>query len=302
MAAVTQVNAILKTDTGLVREHNEDYAGAWEPSSDEEKANHGWLYLVADGVGGAEAGEIASRVTTEQVTTHYLAQTEINDVGERLRQAIQAANDDLRRLAAENHAHTNMATTLVAAAIVDGQATIANVGDSRAYHWRQGHIQQITKDQSLVAQLVEEGAITEEEALSHPRRNVILFSIGSMREPRIDLFNVWLEPNDILLLCSDGLTRHVSDQEIAAVLGQEPSDQAGQSLIELANARGGSDNITVAIIVVGQPVSLARVVSTQAGRLNLNASAIPRVLWLYTLFLAVVEVCLILAIWYWLRV
>lgn len=301
MSTVTQVSAVLKTDTGMVRDHNEDYVSAWEPSSEEEKASHGWLYLVADGVGGAEAGEVASRVTVEQVTTYYLADHETQEVGERLQAAIRAANDDLRQLAANQH-HANMATTLVAVAIVNNQATIANVGDSRCYHWRQGQIRQITKDQSLVAQLVEEGAITEEEALNHPRRNVILFSIGSMRDPRIDLFTVSLEPDDLLLLCSDGLTRHVSDPEIAETLGQTTPELAGQMLVELANARGGSDNISVALISFGQHTPVARVVTAPMRPFVLPAGATPYALWAYALFLAVVEVILILVIWFGLRV
>ncbi len=300
MATPPFVQAVLETHTGLVRDHNEDYTSAWEPQSEQDRCRHGWLYIVADGVGGAAAGEVASQYATERIQHHYLASAHLPGLDARLRHAIQAANEDLRQLAANSHRHSHMATTVVAAVVRDNQAVLANVGDSRGYHWRAGRLQQITKDQSLVAQLVEEGAITQAEALNHPRRNIILFSIGSMREPRIDLFQVALEPDDRLLLCSDGLTRHVEDEEIAAILGRAAPAPAVHELIELANQRGGSDNITIALIHIQRPpVAIRRVISTPTLTVRPRTST---ALWVYTLFLAILEMILILLVWYGLRV
>ena len=214
MTPFERINVSQRTDVGRVRSHNEDYVGSWEPSSAEELIEHGWLYIVADGVGGAEAGEVASRYATEQIITHFL-QSKTDSDEDRLRAAIQAANDDVRALAAERMNGGYMATTIVVAHFRDENVLLANVGDSRGYHWRDGILQQVTKDQSLVAKLVEEGAITEEEARVHPRRNVILSSLGSSREPQIDLYHTELNAGDKLLMCSDGLSGLVSDFEMA---------------------------------------------------------------------------------------
>jgi protein phosphatase len=247
MAQQQLVDASLQTDQGRVRSNNQDFVAWREPSDAAEAQKQGWLYILADGAGGMDAGEVASRFATERTLHHYLKHEEL-DWGERLQAAMQAANVDLREMSARHEGNNRMATTMVAVVITDDGAHIANVGDSRAYYWHQGALSQITKDQSLVAQLVDEGAITEEEAAVHPRRNVILFSLGSERTPRIDLFELALEAGDRLMLCSDGLTRHVSDEEIESVLGQQTAVEAAETLISLANERGGQDNISVGVL------------------------------------------------------
>jgi protein phosphatase len=142
-----------------------------------------------------------------------------------------------------------MATTLVAAAIRGDNLTIANVGDSRAYLARGDTIQQITEDHSLVAGLLADGVITPEEAAEHPQRNVILSSLGSAPdEPRVDIHTRRLRPADAVLLCTDGLTRYTSDDQLLALLNEEPENQAAQRLIDFANAAGGLDNVTVAVL------------------------------------------------------
>lgn len=247
----SSVSAAMRTDTGLVRGHNEDFVSALEPTTASEVAANGWLYVVADGVGGADAGEVASRYATEQTLHHYVNAATQFEGAERLLFAMQAANTDLRKLAADSPARRRMATTMVAAAISAGKAIIANVGDSRAYLWREGAFEQITKDQSLVARLVEEGAITADEALTHPHKNVILYSIGSERRPPIDTYERDLLPGDLLVLCSDGLTRHVEDAEIGAIVGSMERAEAADDLVRLARDRGGEDNISVSIIQYG---------------------------------------------------
>jgi protein phosphatase len=230
---------------------------------------------------------------------------------------MQAANTDLRQLAAERNDNRRMATTMVAAAIHHDRLYLGNVGDSRGYLWRDATLQQLTKDQSLVARLVEEGAITAEEAASHPHKNVILYSIGSEKRPPIDLFEQELRPGDKIILCSDGLTRHIEDGEIGPVVEQNDLNMATELLVQMARERGGEDNISVAVIEYtlqtdrttaaeatrpvaspysvsqparhAQPRPVAQAVSVAATRPNL----LP-----FTLFLALIMVVLICLVWY----
>ncbi len=246
-----RLQASMRTDQGRVRDHNEDYIASVEPASDSDEAQDGWLYIVADGVGGAELGEVASEYATERTLFHYLNNRQEPVFGQRLLEAIEAANDDLLELTMEQGTGNRMATTMVAAVIHNNTAVLANVGDSRGYHWQDGILRQVTKDQSLVARLVEEGVITEEQALSHPRRNVILQSLGSEDQLQIDLFNVELGPSESLIMCSDGLTRHLTDQEISSIVGELDPESATEKMIQLANKRGGEDNISVAVLQIG---------------------------------------------------
>jgi serine/threonine protein phosphatase PrpC len=300
-----QINAHLGTATGLVREHNEDFVDLREPTDQADEQQNGWIYLVADGVGGADAGEVASKFASQQMIEHYLADQEEPEWGLRLLNAMQAANVKLRQLVADREDNCRMATTMVAAVFHENQVFIGNVGDSRAYHWRRGLFQQVTKDQSLVAKLVEEGAISEAEALSHPRRNVILYSLGSENQPKIDLFEEMLLPGDILLLCSDGLTRHVTDDEISDILNQETPESAKNKLIQLANQRGGEDNISVIVIqydgYLDKETAVAKTTPTAEIPVD-EAQANKALLWVYTGFLAAVLVFLIFITWLVLRV
>ncbi|MFN2187353.1 MAG: Stp1/IreP family PP2C-type Ser/Thr phosphatase [Candidatus Promineifilaceae bacterium] len=298
------VNALLNTDRGCIRDHNEDFVGMAEPQKPSDEVRDGFLYIVADGVGGSDFGEVASEYATERTIFHYLDSYDIGDWRQRLVQAVEAANGDLRRLIAERGTGNRMATTLVATVIHGEWATIANVGDSRGYHWRDGHLEQITHDHSLVARLVEEGAITPEEAEHHPRKNVIIHSLGSENRPRIDVFDVRLRTNDRIILCSDGLTRHVSDAEIADAAWNNDLEAATAELVELAKERGGEDNISVGIVhylreLSGIELDPETDVLVGPGRL---AYAAPqggqRALWLYTAILAIIQSLLI--IWTWL--
>ncbi len=297
------VNFSMRTDQGRVRDHNEDFVASHLPADPEEESQNGRLYIVADGVGGSDAGEVASRFATERTIHHYLASAGSDDWGERLRQSMLAANHELRQLVGNQYQGLRMATTMVAAVLHDDQATLANVGDSRGYHWRNGAIRQITKDQSLVARLLEEGAITEQEAANHPRKNVILHSLGSESAPQIDLYEVPLQPGEALIMCSDGLTRHVSDDEIASAVGALPVAEATENLIQLANSRGGEDNISVAILSIGEQIAASVPGSIRAPRVVSGAEALPdsararRAMWIYTAILCAVQVLLIVLIW-----
>lgn len=295
------VDASLRTHQGRVRDNNQDFVAWREPSDAAEEQKQGWLYILADGAGGMDAGEVASRFATERTLHHYLAHDEL-DWGPRLQAAMQAANVDLREMSARHEGKNRMATTMVAVVISSNRAHVANVGDSRAYFWHEGALQQVTKDQSLVAQLVDEGAITAEEAAVHPRRNVILFSLGSERTPRIDLFELLLEPDDRLLLCSDGLTRHVSDDEIETIVSQQPASEATETLISLANERGGQDNISVGVLHFRPSETAPRVIPADRKPATGTLSGANRLfLGAYTFLLAFVETILIFMIWMQLR-
>lgn len=298
----------MATDRGRVRDHNEDFIVCQEPDNVEEEDSRGWVYIVADGVGGADAGEVASEYASGQTLAHYLEATDTH-YGRRMVEAMQAANTDLRRLVATRNDGKRMATTMVATVVSDGHAYVANVGDSRAYHWRNKDLTQVTKDQSLVAKLVEEGAITEEEAANHPHRNVILFSIGSETTPQIDLYELSLAIGDKIFLCSDGLTRHVSDEEICTILEKQDLESAADQLIQLANDRGGQDNISVAIINYGtadaeanQAEQTVRVIMPAQPDRTEDVPLNHTFLLPYTLFLAIVETALIMLAWLLLRV
>jgi protein phosphatase len=313
MSEAPSVSAVMRSDTGLVRGHNEDFVAGYEPEDAAAQIVHGWFYIVADGVGGADAGEIASQYASEQAVQHYLTTYVAYDWGERVLGAMQEANTDLRRLASERNDKRRMATTMVAAAIHNNRVVIGNVGDSRAYLWRDGELIQLTKDQSLVARLLEEGAITADEAATHPHRNIILSSIGSEKRPPIDLYERDLRPGDLLLLCSDGLIRHVSDEEICAIIGSMDKHEAADDLVQLARQRGGEDNISVAIVQYGPRLGLtaaptpvatvpvavaAEPAVVAASPAPAVAAAAPHTLWPLTLALAMVMAGLLLLIWY----
>jgi protein phosphatase len=295
------ISAASATDVGQIRGHNEDFHLNWEPPTLEEAEEHGWLYIVADGVGGADAGEIASQFASEQVQAYYLAASENRDWPNRLLDAMQTANTNLRQMVAERNDSSRMATTMVALVLHDEVAILANVGDSRAYHWRNGRLEQITRDQTLVAKLVEEGAITAQEAINHPRGNVILYSIGSEKHPKIDAYELALLKGDMFLLCTDGLTKHVSDEEIRETIEQQEPETAVHTLVELANRRGGEDNITVTIVRYGEsPYLQSRAVVIQSTAESVGSAGGHITLWFYTLFLAVVMTFLMILLQAWL--
>jgi len=204
---------------------------AYEPADKQVLAESGRLYLVADGaggVGGRRAGKVASRFATTKVIDLYYRQPTEN-LGERLRSAMLAANDAMKEHALRPGRAKWMATTMVAAAVCGDELTVANVGDSRAYFVRAGSIEQLTQDHSLVAGLLADGAITPEEAAEHPQRNVILHSLGSApADPRIDLFRRTLLVGDMVLLCTDGLTRYTTEEQLLELLTKKPFEKAAQ--------------------------------------------------------------------------
>jgi PPM family protein phosphatase len=246
-------------DKGLVRERNEDSLAAVtlsQASSTESKSIG--VYAVADGMGGHEAGEVASelavrtaiRKVVEEVTEAEGPMPE--SYQHWLKSAVALANQIVRNKA--NEARKNMGTTLVMAVVVGHDVHIVNVGDSRAYVVSPEGVRQITHDHSFVQLLVDSGAITPEQALDHPRRNILTQSVGSQDDVTVDLFNETLDDDEWLLLCSDGLWGMLSDQEIARIVREAKSpSEACRALVEATNAAGGHDNIAAVLVRPGLP-------------------------------------------------
>ncbi|MDJ0864693.1 MAG: Stp1/IreP family PP2C-type Ser/Thr phosphatase [Myxococcota bacterium] len=234
------LRAAAGTDVGRRRAANEDhYALAPEIG----------LYLVADGLGGHVAGQVASELAAEAslraVRTLEGAGTSL---AEKLRYAVIAANREVHETARQRRELAGMGTTLVAVLAQDGRAALAHVGDSRAYLVRGGRIRQLTDDHSLVGELVRRREISADAAREHPQRHVLTRAVGVRPSVEPDLAELTPEANDVFVLCSDGLTGHVRDEEIARCVTEvEDPQQAIDQLIALANQRGGDDNITVVV-------------------------------------------------------
>ena len=241
------------TDAGQAPE-NEDFVLVHQPQDDDDLRLSGRLYIVADGEGGGTRGQIASRYAAQKVMHEYYTDNE-PDLGLRLRRAIERANGDLYKYAQEQPELVRLGTTLVAAVVRGEQLHVASVGDSRAYLIRDGQIHQITRDHTLVQQLVDEGAISPEEAHEHPRRDVVLRAIGSQPEISVDVFDARLRADDALLLCTDGLTRYIHEDEITRIVATSSPRHAAESLVQKAVDRGGKDNVSAvaALLRAGGP-------------------------------------------------
>ena len=242
-----RLRVIQKSDVGQQRERNEDSFGRLDAAS---HANHVSLYVVADGMGGHVAGEVASQVAVQTILSVFDEPAESDDLAERIQAAIVRANAEVYTLGSTDLRLTGMGTTVVAAAVSDSGLTLANVGDSRAYLLRDGELRQLTRDHSWVAKAVENGMLTPAQARHHPDRNVIYRSLGAEPDVRVDTFVYDLRSGDRVLLCSDGLTDVVDDDLLAKLAGEPEAETAVQQLIDAANDAGGPDNITVTLIVV----------------------------------------------------
>jgi protein phosphatase len=257
-----------RTDVGLVREHNEDSFLVIRLDDSVRDlpvlrkhplGERGTLLLVCDGMGGAAAGEVASNMAVESIAATMLGNVTppapdgvVDDakahLARKLRYAAKDANLQIFREARQNLARAGMGTTMTAVLLTREHAIIAQVGDSRAYVWRQGAFTQVTRDQSLVNQLLETGHITPEQAKFFEHSNVILQALGVQEDVEVQLSKVELRRGDRFVVCSDGLVGVVSDEEIGAVLGAvDDPEEAARMLVELANSAGGPDNISVIV-------------------------------------------------------
>ncbi|TMD69320.1 MAG: Stp1/IreP family PP2C-type Ser/Thr phosphatase [Chloroflexi bacterium] len=237
------------TDVGRKREHNEDNMAYVIPKDQQVMAKKGALFIVADGMGGHAAGEVASEIAVDTVSKVYY-QDDSDDVAYSLLQAIKRANALIHQRAAENMLRSGMGTTCVAAVLRGNMAYIANVGDSRAYFVRNGQVKQVSQDHSWVAEQVRAGLLTEDQARTHAQRNVITRCLGTQDDVQIDVFPEQLEDKDALVLCTDGLSGLVSDDEIRRIVDQSGPQDSVYHLVQRANENGGPDNITAIVVSV----------------------------------------------------
>ena len=259
-----KVEVFAKTDLGKTRDHNEDRFLVADLSRREASlqpavrahavGERGSLFVVADGMGGAAAGELASQMATDTIYQQMVRvwgaepETTPQRFAFRLKEAVEVANEHIHGYAATHPEVRGMGTTTTAVGVLGDHFFLSQVGDSRAYLIRNGAAVQLTKDQSLMQRLVEAGELTEEEAARSERRNIILQALGPDARVKVDLTHQEVRKGDILVLCSDGLSSQVKKEEIAAVVTRERDLPAAcDGLIALANERGGPDNITVVI-------------------------------------------------------
>jgi serine/threonine protein phosphatase PrpC len=245
-----EIAASVQTDQGCVREINEDSGRMVRPSDPALLFAKGTLVVVADGMGGHSAGEVASQMAADVVSrVYYEARAE---PGKALAGAVSEANRRIHEAAAADESKHGMGTTCTALALCGGRAYAAHVGDSRLYMLRDGRLYQLSEDHSAVNEMVKLGIITKEQARTHEDKNVILRALGTAPEVEVSVLEPFdVREGDYYLLCSDGLYDLVLDDEIAAVLSEsEDIHAAGERLIAMAKERGGHDNITVGIIQI----------------------------------------------------
>lgn len=234
------------TDRGQVRSHNEDAGGIYYNT-------HGqFLAIIADGMGGHQAGDVASQMATTLMQDKWQNSIKLNtpeDTEKWLGNTIAEINESIYQHAVNNEECQGMGTTLVVAICMEDYITIAHIGDSRCYLLNEDVLKQITEDHSLVNALVQSGQISKDDAHEHPRKNVVLKALGTEEHVVADVKSLGLDKGNKLLLCSDGLTDKVVDEELSGVIQlTKGMDEIGQQLIDLANDRGGEDNISLIII------------------------------------------------------
>lgn len=236
------MQVISRTHVGLVRENNEDALLVREP----------YLFAVADGMGGYAAGEIASRSTIKafEAATYSLRHEQgEQNIRKILLEAFDKANTHVYKMAVSNESYTGMGTTMTALYLPgDGLGYCCHVGDSRLYLYRAGSLKQLTRDHTFVADLQQQGKITEEEAFVHPQRHILLQALGVEEKVQADFFRFQLEEGDRLLLCSDGLSDMLRRKEITNIIGDSNLEEAADRLLEQSLDNGGRDNVSLILL------------------------------------------------------
>lgn len=232
-----------RSDIGKRRTNNEDAYVVLDKNN---------IFVVADGVGGSNSGEIASKIAVEKVSefveTNVLGEEKTaNEIGSYMQDCIRFANNNIIDAAKDNEEYKGMATTIVVCFIEKNKAYFANIGDSRAYIFREKELFQLTEDHTYVNSLVKMGVITQEEAQDHKKGHIITRAVGINTNTEADFYQTDLKDNDILLLCTDGLTGELSNEKIEKIINEECCDmkKLAKQLVEAANRAGGKDNITV---------------------------------------------------------
>lgn len=237
------------TNVGRERTENQDYYGFWEPADDKEFARKGRLIIVCDGMGGAAGGEVASQLGIKTAIDVY-RKADGTDIPDMLRRAIEAANKAIWSEAQARPELYGMGSTSVAMVVKDGKLYTGHTGDSRCYRVRKGKLDQLTKDHSLVQQMVDEGIIEEAEMETHPRKNVILRSLGVKPEIEVETQTFDCEVGDLYVISSDGLTGMVNKEDCKNILLEYKNDlkKCAETLVNVANEHGGTDNVSVQVV------------------------------------------------------
>lgn len=228
------------SDIGIVRKLNEDYLGYYE-------GEHESIYVIADGMGGHNAGEVASKLAVELTINYFKNNSNNQDLESIIKSAVTEANSKIFQEAQIDKSLKGMGTTITACLINNKKIVVANVGDSSCYVIKDNQIIKVTKDHSLVQQLIDAGTITEEEALNHPNKNIITRALGTSKVLDIDIFTLELKGIEKVILCTDGLTNVVSKEEIYDIAINNNNEIACGTLIELSKYKGSRDNISIII-------------------------------------------------------
>ena len=235
------MNVYSKTDIGLMRSSNQDYCKTGELSDGSVWA------VVCDGMGGANGGSTASRIAAETIA-EQLKEKYHDDMEKLIKTAIAIANQRVYDMSLNVYSLSGMGTTVVVAVVKEEVVHIVHAGDSRAYIYENGSLKQITKDHSMVQELVDIGQITPEEARNHPNKNIITRALGTRENLKTDYNGVKFDKDSVLLICTDGLSNYLTDENIAEFINESRGDELVGRLVEQAKMMGGSDNITVAVI------------------------------------------------------
>lgn len=240
------------SDTGRTREHNEDSLGYVQPASPAQAQSHGWLFVVADGVGGQDLGEVASHLAVESLVGNFRKSAGGESHLSLLRRLVQAANHEVyERGRSASPGGTAIATTIVACALRHDQAVVANVGDSRCYLIRHRRVMLLTRDHTVVGEQVRLGLLSKGEAAQSRNRNLLSRSLGHDLFVSVDTAHHQVVPGDVLALCSDGLHASVTEEDMVRIIGNDGDlATAARELVSLANDRDGQDNISLQLIRV----------------------------------------------------
>ncbi len=243
------ISVAVRSDVGNVRTNNEDAAIYMRVANKQIADLRGCLLMVADGMGGHQAGEVASRIATEKVSQQYFSRKKTDSITEALSHAYRAANAEIYKLSSLNPTQRGMGTTCTSVVIAGNQLYFAHVGDSRAYLFKRNQLQRITEDHTYVQELLKSKEITPAEAPAHPKRNILTNAMGTKPDLLVDTgkHEHAFEAGDKILICSDGLSEYFPDQELAQYLAEGSPETIADRLIATAKQRGGHDNITVIV-------------------------------------------------------
>jgi len=243
------VKAVVLSDLGNIRKNNEDMGMFFRIADENITREKGYLLIVADGMGGHQAGEVASKMAAEIISEEYFKQTGNGGIEKNLYRAFTVANKKIFELSSARKSLQGMGTTCTALVIAGDSVYYAHAGDSRGYFLKKNVITRITQDHTYVQELVNKGEITAKEADTHPKRNILTNAMGTKPDLRVDTgkCDLTFEKNDRLLLCSDGLYDYLSDEELAEILSKMPLQEAAEYMITESKKRGGHDNLTVVL-------------------------------------------------------